>query len=121
MYIFFAFSHCPLMGTVGADKGENKVDIKYPDITVEFTGADGNAFNLLALVRRALLDHGVEGVRGAISVPEKNRDRVRRWPCQTVKRFDRLTPWGPLRRWYYRRGALVWGSHLSTHILRICD
>ena len=98
------------------------MDIKYPDITVEFTGADGNAFihfNLLALVRRALLDHGVEGVRGAISVPEKNRDRVRRWPCQTVKRFDRLTamgtpePYGHL----YRRGALVGGSHLSTHTI----
>ena len=36
------------------------MDIKYPDVTVEFTGADGNAFNLLAIVRRALLDHGVE-------------------------------------------------------------
>ena len=38
------------------------MDIKYPDVTVEFTGADGNAFNLLAIVRRALLDHGVEKV-----------------------------------------------------------
>ena len=34
--------------------------IKYPDITVEYTNADGNAFALLRLVRRALLDHGVE-------------------------------------------------------------
>ena len=36
------------------------MDIKYPDITVEYTNADGNAFALLRLVRRALLDHGVE-------------------------------------------------------------
>lgn len=29
----------------------------YPNITVQFTGADGNAYNLLGLVRKALIEN----------------------------------------------------------------
>lgn len=31
----------------------------YPNITVQFTGADGNAYNLLGLVRKALIENDV--------------------------------------------------------------
>lgn len=33
--------------------------VTYPDIVVQLSGEDGNAFNLIALVRRAMRDHGV--------------------------------------------------------------
>lgn len=45
------------------------MDIKYPDITVEFTNA-GNAFNLLGLVRRGLADGGVEASEVAAFLSE---------------------------------------------------
>ncbi len=32
---------------------------KYPDITVKLTGADGNAYNILGLMNRALISGGV--------------------------------------------------------------
>lgn len=32
---------------------------RYPDITVKLTGADGNVFNILGLVNRALIKEGV--------------------------------------------------------------
>lgn len=35
------------------------MDIKYPDITVELTGHDGNAFSILASVRAALKNSDV--------------------------------------------------------------
>jgi len=35
------------------------MDIKYPDIVVQLTGNDGNAFSILGTVRRALQRGGV--------------------------------------------------------------
>lgn len=35
------------------------MDIKYPHIKVKLTGADGNAFNILGLVFKALKEHDV--------------------------------------------------------------
>jgi hypothetical protein len=32
---------------------------KYPNIVVELVGQDGNAFNILGIVRRAMKSHGV--------------------------------------------------------------
>ena len=46
------------------------MDIKHLDITVEFTNADGNAFNLLGLVRRGLADGGVEASEVAAFLAE---------------------------------------------------
>ncbi len=34
-------------------------DIKYPDIEVQLTGEDGNAFSIMAKVQRALRQNGV--------------------------------------------------------------
>lgn len=42
---------------------------KYPDIVVELTGQDGNAFNVLGLVNRALREDGV---------PKEERDQFMR-------------------------------------------
>lgn len=33
--------------------------VKYPNIRVKIVGENGNAFNLIGIVRRALLDKGV--------------------------------------------------------------
>lgn len=33
-------------------------NLKYPDVEVDIVGRDGNAFNILAICRRALLDAG---------------------------------------------------------------
>lgn len=35
-------------------------DIRYPDITVQLTGTDGNAFFIIGAVSSALRRHGVE-------------------------------------------------------------
>ena len=39
-------------------------DVRYPDITVQLTGTDGNAFAILGKVRAAMRHSGVE--QGAI-------------------------------------------------------
>jgi hypothetical protein len=33
---------------------EEKMDVKYPDITVQLTGCDGNAFAIIGAVKNAL-------------------------------------------------------------------
>ena len=38
----------------------NKDEIFYPDVVVKLTGQDGNAFNILAIVNRALKSYGIE-------------------------------------------------------------
>ena len=38
---------------------ENTMEPKYPDVTVQLTGEDGNAFSIIATVSRALRNHGV--------------------------------------------------------------
>lgn len=35
------------------------VETKYPEVSVELVGQDGNAFNVLAIVNRGLKSHGV--------------------------------------------------------------
>lgn len=42
---------------------------KYPNIVVELTGQDGNAFNVMGLVNRALREEGV---------PKEERDQFMR-------------------------------------------
>jgi hypothetical protein len=37
------------------------IDIRHPEIQVQLTGRDGNAFNVIGLVQRALRDAGVPG------------------------------------------------------------
>lgn len=38
----------------------NTTEVKYPDIEVELTGQDGNAFMILGLVQKALRRAGVD-------------------------------------------------------------
>jgi hypothetical protein len=40
-------------------KKENNMEIKYPEITVQLTGEDGNAFFILGRVQKALKQNGV--------------------------------------------------------------
>ena len=35
------------------------MDVKYPDVTVQLTGEDGNAFFIIGRIRQALRRHGV--------------------------------------------------------------
>lgn len=38
---------------------EREYEPKYPEITVKLTGVNGNAYNILSIVRKALLNNGV--------------------------------------------------------------
>jgi hypothetical protein len=40
------------------------IDIRHPDIRVQLTGEDGNAFMIIGLVQRALRDAGASEGRG---------------------------------------------------------
>jgi len=35
-------------------------DVKYPDITVSFNGVNGNALNLIGIVKRALVRNHID-------------------------------------------------------------
>lgn len=50
----------PWLSSTSGSGEEDKMDkVKYPNITVELTDNDGNAFAILGLVRRAMLQAGV--------------------------------------------------------------
>jgi hypothetical protein len=38
---------------------EETMDVRYPDITVQLTGEDGNAFAVMGAVKKALMRNGV--------------------------------------------------------------
>lgn len=42
------------------DKAANESAVKYPDITVNLVGGDGNAFSILGRVNRALVKHNID-------------------------------------------------------------
>jgi len=44
--------------------------VKYPDVEVQFSGEDGNAFNLVGLVLRALRSAGVDKAERDVFVAE---------------------------------------------------
>ena len=39
---------------------EEKTSVKYPEVVVQLSGEDGNAFNVMGKIARALREHGVE-------------------------------------------------------------